>query len=133
MKNLKKNILFFILINIFLIACKKDEEDISKPTISFIEPSQNDTISLSTVDSIQLKLTVTDNKSLHELSIKITNNIGAVIFSSIPDVHDKTNYEFNKYFQTSNVLTPTPMNLTVIVSDHDENTESKTLNFVLKP
>ena len=73
-------------------SCKKKNE---APVIVFNEPAEGEEYHLSIADSIHCEFTVTDDNSLHELSVVCTGPSGDTIFSAAPMVHDLKTYEFH--------------------------------------
>ena len=112
-------------------ACKKDN-DTQKPFIAIEEPMANDTISLASTDSIHIEFTASDNEELHEVSVSVRNSAGTSFLSSTEDV-DKAVYAYHEHFLHSGITGPTSFTLTIDASDHSENTESKTVSFIVIP
>lgn len=114
-----------------IASCKK-ESDTEKPVIAIDEPTANDTISLSSSDSVHVEFTASDNEELHEVSVSVTNSAGTSFLSDTEDV-DKSVYAYHKHFLPTGITSPTPFTLTVAASDHSGNEESKTVTFIVVP
>lgn len=134
---MKKNIfsIFVVATSILMAtlagACQ-EKADTEKPVITLEEPMTNDTISVAT-DSVHIHLTATDNIGLHELTITIKDAAGATVFTDAPDVHDLKTYSYHDHYIPTGVTALAPLTLTIAAADHDDNMETKTVNFFVKP
>jgi hypothetical protein len=105
--------LLFLTAVVYVSSCKKKNE---APVIVFSEPEEGEIYHLSTNDSIHCEFTVTDDNSLHELTVVATNPTGTAIFTQNPMVHDLKTYEFHGHPHPTVTGTHT---VKVTVSDHD--------------
>jgi hypothetical protein len=113
-------------------ACHKhddeDENDKEAPVLTIESPAENAALK----GEIHVHGNVTD-KSLHEMEIKVTEDVGgAVLLDVSPKVHDETDFDFDEHF-TKAVSSETAVTLTITVSDHGDNTTTKTVKFKLIP
>jgi hypothetical protein len=131
MKNFQNFLLFVSLFSaISFAACHKhdDENDTTAPVLTIEDPIENESLN----GEIHIHGKVTD-ESLHELNIVVKSDAdGSVIFQKAPEVHDETSYSFDEHF-TKAVGAETPVTLTITVSDHSDNTTTKSVKFKLKP
>jgi len=124
---MKSKLLLGILFALFTFAsCHKDKD---KPELTVTSPSDGSMFN----SAINITGTVTD-KSLHEMSLKITRDADAVVlFEKELSVHDLTSYNFNETFAPAAVSVSTPVTLTIRVEDHESNETVKTISFKLIP
>ncbi len=114
-------------------ACNKDgEKDTGKPVITLEEPMMNDTFSLAVEDSVHIEFSASDNDELHDVAVNITNAAGTNVYSSLDDVDAKT-FAYHEHFHPTGITTVTPFTLKIDASDHNSNSESKTVIFYVKP
>lgn len=98
----------------WLSSCSKENK---APVINFVSPT--DSTVVATPDSVHLKGTITDDRSLHEVYIAIYNDSTAdTIFKLEPYVHDLKVYTY-----TANYFPDTTINgnytLLVTAADHE--------------
>lgn len=127
-----KKLLFALSILAFgMSACHDhDEDDSVKPVVAITAP----TASGSYTSGSDVKITgkVTDENSLHELKIIVTQvSDGKELFKSEPSVHDLTSYDINETWKP-NVSADTDVILTVTAEDHGSNKTEVTVNFTVK-
>jgi hypothetical protein len=124
-----KSLLFAALCCLTIAACHKhDENDTNAPVVTIASPTE----AASIQGEIHIEGTVTD-ESLHEMEIKLTKDSdGSELFKATPAVHDETSYTFHEHY-TPTVAAETAVTLTITVSDHSENTTTKTVKFTVKP
>ncbi len=127
-----KSLLFAALCLLTVAACKNhdhdDDADTDAPVLTIGIPAENATVS----GTVHIEFTVTD-KSLHEMEVKVTKDSdGSELYKVNPVVHDETEYEFHEHFNP-NVAAETAVTLTVVVSDHNDHTTTKTVKFTVKP
>lgn len=103
-----------------------DPKQNTAPVIDIEEPLASDTILLG--DSVHVEGTVTDDESLHELMVTVTNATGGTVFQSVPTVHDLKTYSFHYHVTPLSTGTHT---LTVIAEDHEEKSATATRTFVV--
>ena len=128
-----KNTLFcFILLGLItLIGCHKshdvDTTDTVAPVLTLTTPTDN--VVITNGQNVTITGKATDDKNMHEMSIKITNDANsAVLYQEAPIVHDKTSFDINSTWKTS-ITAATNATLTVSVSDHNSHTTTKTVKF----
>lgn len=123
-----KTLLFAACCLFTVAACHKHEEESNAPVLTILEPLSNDSVS----GEVSIEGDVTD-ESLHEMEIKVTLDAdGSQLFLATPEVHDETAYHFHEHW-TPTVSEETAVTLTIIVSDHSDNTTTKTVKFTVKP
>lgn len=138
-KSININKLFFasifVLVLFSLNACHdhdEDTDDKTAPGVTITSPTDN--ASLAATSSVVIKGTVTDEASLHELTITVTNDAdNKELFKATPTVHDKTSYTINESFTPEGVTAAINATLTVTAEDHGSNITTKTVKFVIKP
>lgn len=107
-----------------------DDEDKVSPVLTITEPTSGASIS----GEVHIKGNVTDESSLHELSIKITlDSDNSELFSAAPKVHDLATYDFDEKWTPSGLTGETDVTLTVITADHGDNSVTQTVKFKVKP
>lgn len=129
---------FFILIlvsSISLTACKKDKstddstehEDHATAVITITSPNENDTIQ----GNFSVTGTIVGTANLHGYQVTITNALNdSIVYQN--EVHDHlANFTINQAI-TNPYTSYTPFKLEVVAAlDHDGNTASKTVHFVV--
>lgn len=128
-----KKLFFFVAVLGCIYACKKDsdhETDTQKPSIVIIEPMANDSFAAS--DSVHIEFTLNDNDELHEMKMEIMNASDSVLFSDSAHL-DQASYSYHKHYHPAPVSSVTALKLNVRASDHHDNTESKMVQFYIKP
>ena len=113
----------------FISSCKKEETDTTKPKLTILEPSMNDTIS----NEVHIEFSVTDNIGLKELSVKIINGSGTELFSKIPTVTDLKVYSFHEHYDISALSILTLMTVIITAKDKSNNIETKTIPIIAIP
>ncbi|HLP21203.1 MAG TPA: Ig-like domain-containing protein [Chitinophagales bacterium] len=106
-------------------SCSKKTEN-QPPVVNLEEPAANETFALS--DSVHIEGTVTDDESLHEMSVVVTNATGNKVFEQYPTVHELTTYSFHYHFHPGTAGT---YNLEVTAEDHDGERATATRAFVV--
>lgn len=130
-------VLLFSACGLFLfsaVACHDhddhDGDDKTAPVLTISEPTAGESLS----GEIHIHGTVTDETSLHELSIKITRDSdNSEMFSAAPSVHDLTAYDFDEHWTPTGLTAETDVTLTIVVADHGDNNDTKTVKFKVKP
>ena len=124
-----KSVLFAFFCLLTVAACHKhDEDDTVAPVITLEDPEEGASLS----GEVHVHGKVTDG-SLHEMEIKVTKDSdGSELLKATPEVHDKTEYSFDEHF-TPAVAAETAVTLTITVSDHNDNSTTKTVKFKVKP
>lgn len=115
----------------FFTACTKHDhdEDNEAPVLTLEEPEEGSTVT----GEVHIEGKVTD-ESLHEMSIALTRDSdGSELFSTNPEVHDETEYDFHEHYQPTALAGETAVTLTIVVEDHRENKTTKTVKFKVKP
>ena len=117
MKNFFFAFLLIVFVSVFVYSCKKNTGP-SEPVITLTSPT--DTIIINSGDTVLIKGTVSDNKSLHEVYItfKEVANDSVLLINDHPYTHGAKNYNLNYIWYTS---VPAVYKLTIEVHDHDEN------------
>ncbi len=126
----KISLLAIVAIVLTMSSCKKEEVDITAPEITIEEPTMHmytiDTASTSV--EVPIKVTATDNESLHELVVIVENTTDGSEILHIhlhPDVATAS-------VDTMLTLSYTSMKdhtLTVTAKDHTDNSSSDTKDF----
>jgi Bacterial Ig domain len=126
---------FFAIVLFSFNACHdhdEDTDDKTAPGVTITSPTDN--ASLPASAAIAIKGTVTDEASLHELTITVTNDADSKeLFKATPTVHDKTSYTISESFTPSGVTAAINATLTVTAEDHNSNITTKAVKFVIKP
>ncbi|HLP50411.1 MAG TPA: DUF4625 domain-containing protein [Chitinophagales bacterium] len=105
-------------------GCSKKEN--MAPVIDIEEPTNNRMISLG--DSIHIEGVVTDDESLHEMSVIVTNTANVKVLEEYPTVHELSTYSFHYHFHPMATGTYT---LTVTAEDHDGKAGTATRTFMV--
>lgn len=134
MKSISANILFYISflgITLTMVSCEK--EDTTDPVITVNEPAVGDILTLSVDPEVHIEIDVSDETSLHEMSVEVKDAAGNIIFSDAPTVHDLKNYSYHEHFEPAGIAAETDMTLTVSVSDHADHEVTAAVSFKVKP
>ena len=130
MKNLKLLFLSFSL-SITLFSCHKHEDEASTATITFMEPSENDTIAFGS--EIHVEGTVTGDAELHGYTIGIVNTTDNSTVFSVGSSSHASSYAFHEHWM-NNVTDTLNMRVTVeAILTHDGQKTSKSVNVVCLP
>jgi hypothetical protein len=120
--------------SIALTACKKDKhddhddhEDHATALITITNPQENDTIQ----GNFTITGSIAGTANLHGYQVTVKKALNdSIIYQSSTDEHT-TNFTINQAV-TNPFTVYTPLKLEVVtVLDHDGNTESKTVHFVV--
>lgn len=129
MKNLFFGLLALALAATFNACHNHDEDDTNAPVLTLESPVEGSSYS----GEVHVHGKVTD-ESLHEMSIKVTNDAtGVAYLDAAPEVHDETDYAFDEHFTPTGLTSETAVTLTITVEDHNENVTTKTVKFKVKP
>jgi hypothetical protein len=115
-----------VLLASLMYSCSKKN---GAPIIVIAKPVSNDTI--ITPDTLTVQGVVTDDKSLHQMSIIILTSIGDTVFQEQPYVHNLKTYSFKYDILITDTISGT-YSLHVAAEDHDLAVSEKTLTVVLK-
>lgn len=123
-----KMISFFILA-ITIFSCHKEHTTTDQaPIINITTPEDGSVLS----GEIHIAGTISD-ESLHELHIKVVTELdNKILFSTDPEVHDKSNYTINEHFNPR-IAAESKVALTVTVEDHQDHVVNKMIKFTIKP
>jgi hypothetical protein len=121
--------------SISLTACKKDKstddshehEDHASVVITITSPNENDTIQ----GNFSVNGTIVGTENLHGYQVTVTNSLNdSIIYQN--EIHDHlANFTINQAVNhTYSVYTPLKLEV-VTALDHDGNTETKTVHFVV--
>lgn len=124
---------FVIGFVLFNTSCKKEEVDVTKPVVTVAEPTEGAVFSLTDDPEVHMEFTVTDEASLHELSVELKDASGTVVFSDAPEVHDLKTYAYHEHYVPSGITSEVNMTFTVTAEDHGSNVTTQTINFKVKP
>ncbi len=129
MKSNIKTVLFGLAIvsalAITISSCNSKKEN-GAPVITIEEPEDGLTIPLT--DSAHIEGVVTDDESLHELSIVVVKSTGDTVLEAYPNVHDLKTYSFHYHFHPSTVGNYT---LHVTAEDHDSKSATSTRGIIV--
>ncbi|MEY3242768.1 MAG: hypothetical protein RIR11_4207 [Bacteroidota bacterium] len=136
MRNFKNTLLLAVLaLSVSFVACHdhdKDEDDTVAPVVNITSPTADASIS----GEVSIAGTVTDENSLHELTITITKDADGATLFTIPaketDVHDLTTYTIAKTWAPTGITTETAVTLNAVAEDHGGNKTTKTVKFKVK-
>lgn len=124
---MKKLLFVLIILGVSLSACHKNHDDTTSPTLIITAPTDNASVKIGT--DVKITGTASDNLTMHEMSIKITQDTdNKELFSAAPTVHEKVTYDINETWKP-NVTAETNVTLTVTVIDHSDNKTTKTIKF----
>jgi hypothetical protein len=135
---MKHRYMFFFLINAALVmaiaapSCSKQEDDIAAPSITILQPAENDTIKLNG-GFVTIKVFAQDHVNIKDMEMTVTNQTGAILFSYDADDLENQSYTCNEEFYPQGITKLTPMKLTVTFENEYENWQSKSINFFVKP
>jgi hypothetical protein len=119
-----KNIVFYLAIgfSIFqLTSCSKDDETLDDVTIQFINPTNNQQISLAEAENLVFNVIVTADKDLHDIFMKVypTANSTDLIVDRKRHRH-ATSIEFSEERDLSAYSSGTTFTINIDVCiDHD--------------
>lgn len=127
------NFLFAILFFSGLCACHKNAgKDTESPKISIVAPLMNDTVSITNGDELHIEFTCSDNVGLHNLQIKLYDEVGTEYFNSVPDVMNLKVYPFHTHLSPTLSATR-KMKLQIFAEDHAMNAVKEEVQFVGLP
>jgi hypothetical protein len=126
-----KSISIILLALLVFSSCKKKETEATSATITFSEPSLDDTI--AAYNQLHMEGTIEGNNTLEGYRVKLTNySTGAEIYSKSYDTRAEA-YNFHEHW-TNNLADTTKVTVNVIVNlDKSGNTMNKTRNVVCVP
>ncbi len=136
------SLLGIVIFSAMLISCRNDRHDdddehddnktdTQSPSIDINTPTNAQIFSIT--DTIKINGLITENESLHEANIKITDlSSNATVYANFPLVHDLTSYTFSQMF-FPNVTTHTSYNVLVEATDHAGNKTSKSVQVHIMP
>lgn len=116
----------FIAILAFTISSCGSKKENAAPVITIEEPEDGVTIPLT--DSAHIEGVVTDDESLHELSIVVVKSTGDTVLEAYPNVHDLKTYSFHYHFHPSTVGNYT---LHVTAEDHDSKSATSMRSIIV--
>ena len=120
------SVALFLLLLIFVSSCKKDAVP-SEPVITLTSPS--DTVLINAGDTVLIKGTVSDNKSLHEVFFTLTDSANtSILFSDNPYTHGAKTHNFSYIWITS---TPATYKFIIEARDHDNHTTTKEFQLIV--
>lgn len=125
---IKNLFLSALILTAFAFAVSSCGHKNEAPVINLEEPDATSNLVLG--DSIHIEGTVTDDESLHEMSITITNPSGGTVFQSFPTVHNLKTYDFHYHFTP---LAAEVLTLTIIAEDHEGESATKTATITVSP
>ena len=130
MKNLKLLFLSLGLV-ITLFSCHKHEDEATSASITFIEPSENDTIAFGS--EIHVEGTISSNGELHGYTLEIVNTADNSSVFSVSSSSHASSYAFHEHWM-NNVTDTVNMRVTVdVMLTHDGQKTSKSVNVVCLP
>jgi len=126
------SLLILLLLSIPFLGCHKaddDSDDRSTPVLTITSPA----VSAAITGNVTIAGVATDN-SLHEMEMKITRDSdGSTLWEKSPTVHDLTSYTIAETWSPSGLTGITPVTLTVKTDDHNSNSVTQTVRFVVNP
>ena len=131
---LSSNILILLLLILAtpFIGCHKadnDSDDTTTPVLTITSPASSAAIT----GAVAIAGVVTDN-SLHEMAMKIIKDAdGTTLWEKSPTVHDLTSYTISETWAPGGLTGLTPVTLTVKAEDHNSNSVTQTVHFVVNP
>jgi hypothetical protein len=135
MKNFKNTLLLAaIALSSTFVACHnhgEDENDTTAPVLTITSPSVDASVS----GAVSIAGTLTDEDSLHELSITVTKDAdGATLFTPVKEieVHDLTSFTIAETWTPTGITAETAVTLIVVAEDHGGNKTTKTVKFKVK-
>lgn len=138
MKSIKSIVIFTsIIISVFAIStvvssCKKETEN-KAPEIAVLEPSANDTVTISVDPELHVEFTATDDDGLHMLSVKIKTASATLFNDTSAMVHDLKSYNYHEHYSFSGISTLTPATVEITAEDHDEAMTTKSIQVYVRP
>ncbi len=125
------NLVWFLLIGMLALSCKK--EDLTKPTISIIDPKVTDSLSMSS-QNIHITFDLSDNDELGELTYKIINDsLKTILHTKNESFKKEKSKHFHDHFSPEYPTQETPLTLSVTLTDKSGNEETQNLKFIIKP
>ena len=130
MKNFSIIITTALSVTLLFVSCKKEEAPVTA-TITFEEPTANDTIAAG--EELHMEGTISGSAELHGYTLTATStSTQAVLHSASYDEHASA-YNFHEHW-INNVTDTTILKVKVDVNkDHDGNHEVKEINVVCLP
>ena len=127
----KWNVLSIAIIMSMTMACKDEVTEVSRATITFVEPAMGDT--LQSGEELHAEGTVQGNVELHGYELSFINlTTGEVLYNGVSET-DAQSYSFHEHW-INNVSDTSRVAVEVVVElDHDGNTQSKRVEVVCLP
>jgi ssDNA-binding replication factor A large subunit len=115
-----------------LSSCSKNGEDIAAPSITFIQPVENDTVQLKN-GYMTIEVLAQDRVNVSDMEMKVKDNSGKVLYSYDKDDISNQSYTCHEVFYPKGIAGITQMKLSVIFSNEYENWTSKSITFYVRP
>lgn len=138
LKKMQKRYFTFCLINaalvmaIVLSSCSEKDEDIAAPSITIIQPVENDTIQLLN-GFVTIDVVARDHVSISDMEMSIKDKSGTILYTyDVDDLEDQS-YTCHEKFYPTGITKVTKMILSVTFSNEFENWTSKAITFYVKP
>ena len=133
---MKTNFKFLVLILVLIssgmfTSCHKDEHESVTATISFVEPTDGDTIALN--QELHAEGTIVGTAELHGYTLKMTNLKTNQVLLNVSSASHTSSYAFHEHWVNSLTDTSTIQILVEVGLDHDGNKTSKTIEVVALP
>jgi hypothetical protein len=128
-----KSMFYFFLVTLFFLvisSCEKNKDN-TPPTISFITPNENDTLTSSQTE-YTIEFVAKDDHSLLKETLMISDENGKVLTSENRNIYGST-YTYKNTFSFGG--TPgqiKKLKLTVIIEDEENNLNEMSIPFFVK-
>ena len=111
-----KKILYAACIAAIACSCKKDAGDLSRPVITLISPTNNQ--SFTAGQTVTISATITDNDELHEVHLYVRNKATSAEVLHLEEHTDMKTYNLLKTFTAQAGIT---YKIELEANDHADN------------
>lgn len=133
MKKQIKQLSFIVVMMVIgtLTACHKDNHEEVTATISFMEPTDGDTIALN--EELHAEGTILGSAELHGYTLTMKNITTNEELLNVSSIGHASSYAFHEHWVNTVSDTSTIQIVVAVELDHDGNKTSKTINIVALP
>ena len=142
MKNICSSLKWILILSVVtsftILACNKDndddghsEGDTTAPVLTLSSPTDGQ--DLADGETIHIMGMATDEKALHQYTWSIKDAAGDTVHEGTESIHDQTEAEIHHMHVISGVTQATTWTVTVLVEDHGENSDEKSVTVNVNP
>jgi len=121
-----------VFLTIIVSSCTEDHDDIAAPLITFIQPVENDTVTLVN-GLLFVKVRADDKINIHDMEMEIKNQSGTVLGEYDKDDINVLSYTCFEEFNLSGLTEKTKVTLLVTFENEHKNWCRESVDFFVKP